>query len=181
MHKKKGGSPASDAVVKLVSPAAFDRLSNAFTNSVAAGGSASCRKKAIAKVDLNETSTARVMVYNKTGGKKAAATKKAPGKPKAKRPAAKKGGDASAVVNPSGPVGKLAVDAMPPPALPSNSGSSLNMSSIDAVTQDLISMNIETAPMMTKTTVFPESSFYRGPFALGGAKKAAGKKKPSKK
>jgi hypothetical protein len=161
---KKGGSLASDSVVKLVSPAAFESLNSMFSNKLSIGGGTNCNKRAIPKVNLNETANARMMVYNKSGGK---GNFKKTG-----------GGLIPNVVG--GPVGRMDSGFIPPPAVPSTSSTSLDMTSIPQSQQALLSMSIDTMHPIVKTTVFPETNMYKGPFAFGG-KSVASKSKPKAK
>ena len=67
-RKQKGGSTASDAVTKLVSPSTFELMNKQFTNDFKSTiGGASCRRKApcrAANVDMNRFPATSIMVHN---------------------------------------------------------------------------------------------------------------------
>jgi hypothetical protein len=64
----KGGSTASDAVIKHVPDAAFEMMNRQFTNDFAISGGARRSKRAAPKVDLNASSSMRMVIRNKKGG-----------------------------------------------------------------------------------------------------------------
>jgi hypothetical protein len=170
---KKGGSQASDSVSKLVTPQTYDNLSQMFSNEFTLTGG---RKSTVRKIDINEgLGGEKVMVYNMAtqGGK-------APAKKKAKKPAAKKGGAAPIPLYEK-PVGRMDNIPDPPAAVPSTSQSTLNMSPVPIVQQQLASQKISTMQPIVKNTVYPSLPLYDGPFALGGAKKSKAKTAPKKK
>lgn len=179
---KKGGSPASSEVVKLVTPEAFDNLSKMFDNTLSmSGGMGNTHKKLLAEsVDLNEKGP-NMMLFHKTGGKK-----KAPVKPK--KPAPKKkqkgGGDCGADVPPadglniSFNIPIKTPSSIPPGALPSTSQTTLSMSSVPFPQRALATQDVDVMTPMAKTVQFPENGQYDGPFAFGGAAKKKVAKKP---
>lgn len=77
--KLRGGSAASDAVVKLVPSGTFEHMNQMFSNDFAApkaGGAANRKKKASGggarktapKVDMNASAPTKMLVHNKKGG-----------------------------------------------------------------------------------------------------------------
>jgi hypothetical protein len=187
---RKGGSQSSNEVVSFVNPSAFEKLNQMFTNKVSFGGKG-C-KKTVQSIDLNEASNQKMMVYNKSGGKKTT-------KPKAKKVVKRKGlkgGDIPAAVpgqTCSTPqtdifsvydsvINSLAppTDPLPPPHTPAPSPSSLNYSIIPTSQQVLSKQPITTMNPITKTTVYPGDA-YQGKFALGGKPKVKRATKPKAK
>lgn len=67
-RKQKGGSTASDAVTKLVSPSTFEQMNKNFTNEFKSSiGGSSCRRKTSSKaanVDMNRFPATSIMVHN---------------------------------------------------------------------------------------------------------------------
>ena len=126
---KKGGSQASADVVKLVSPATFARMDAEFTDAFTATGGT---RKALIDVDINDTTGPKMMVYNKTGGKKkapAGAKKPVAAKPKPKVKPAKakakakphKGGDGTTTATTSATTSATTTTATCPTASTSSS------------------------------------------------------------
>jgi hypothetical protein len=188
---RKGGSQSSNEVVSFVNPSAFEKLNQMFTNKVSFGGKG-CRSKAVQSIDLNEASNQKMMVYNKSGGKKTT-------KPKAKKVVKRKGlkGGEAPAASPAATclipqtsisgiynslVNSLAppIDPLPPPSTPSPSPSSLNYSIIPTSQQVLSKQPINTMNPISKTTQFPGAA-YKGPFALGGKPKVKRATKPKAK
>jgi hypothetical protein len=78
--KLRGGSAASDAVVKLVPAGTFEQMNQTFSNDFAgpkAGGATANRKKKASgggarktapKVDMNASAPTKMLVHNKKGG-----------------------------------------------------------------------------------------------------------------
>jgi hypothetical protein len=172
--KKKGGSQASSAVTKLVSPAAFEKMNSMFSNTFSVSGGTNCRKKALQKVDINETSGTNMMVYNKTGGKKTQ-------KPRSKK--SQKGGTVTDIFS-NNTNNIINSRTMPPPAIPSDAPSYMNAKALSPNQQILISQGaaFKTMGPLVKTTAFPQTSA-DPTFAFGGAKgkKKAPAKRPKKK
>jgi hypothetical protein len=176
--KKKGGSQSSQEVVSFVNPSAFDKLNQMFTNKVSFGGG-NCRKHL---VDINESTDQKMMVYNKSGGKKKVA----------KKPKAKKGGSCPASSSASvtdyitGAFDQMSTafkrvdNPLPPASTPSASRSSLNMSIIPESQKMLTTEPVNTMGTMQKWTQYPQTTEYKGAFAFGGAKKKTKTTKPKK-
>ncbi len=165
--KKTGGSQASDAVTKLVTPSTYEHLSNMFSDKFSLTGG----RKLVKKIDVNETQNEKMMVYNISAGAK---------KKKPVKKMVKKGGSSIPIIDK--PVGRMDPITTPPAAVPSSSQSTLNMTPVSMVQQQLASQNITTMQPITKNTVYPSGvKMYDGPFALGGAKKKTTKKVQKKK
>lgn len=65
----KGGSTASDFVVKHIPDAAFEQMNRAFSNEFAISGGGGARiKKATPKIDMNASPTVKMVIRNKKGG-----------------------------------------------------------------------------------------------------------------
>lgn len=191
---KKGGSPASNNVVELVSPSAFENLNAMFTNKVTLSGG-NCRKNVLANIDLNELSNSKMTVFNKTGGKTKKVVTKAPVKKATSRKnvpkkLVKKGGStcSTSTSNTGNFLSNFAnniindtqsASSFPPATLPSRSSSSLDMGAIPDSQMMLATQDISTMSPIIKQTAFPAIDVYKGSFALGGAKKT--KKKSSAK
>ena len=202
--KKKGGSQSSSAVSNMVSGSEFTKMNSMFSDAIGGNTNVVARntnRKAFQNVDLNDTTDAKMMVYNKSGGKKKAA-------PKPRRKALK-GGDAtsttSATSTTATPVAAPAAASdlqswiaelpnvlnniygssvpntpLPPPHT-AGTTNQLNTSAISASQKLLVTQPINTMSPMSKTTTIPANSTYKGTgFAFGGGKKKAPKKAAKK-
>lgn len=203
MPVKRGGSQSSADVIKLVSPAAFDKLNAMFTNKVTLAGGNNAKRKMLQDVDLNDGSGAKMLVYNKAGGAKGAKKKAIPKKAAAKKAPAKgkalKGGDGSDIAASSTPSScliqspanfiKVPGPPLPPPyvATPPHGTDSCTA---QASQNMLASADVHTMSPIIKNTAFPTDPAYSGSFTFGGGKKKKPvglkkkkmeKKKPTKK
>lgn len=66
--KLKGGSTASDAVIKHVPDAAFEQMNRQFTNDFAISGGARRSKRVAPRIDLNAAPSMKMVIRNKKGG-----------------------------------------------------------------------------------------------------------------
>jgi len=65
----KGGSTASDAVIKHVPDTAFEQMNRQFTNDFAiSGGARRSIKRAAPRIDLNAAPSMKMVIRNKKGG-----------------------------------------------------------------------------------------------------------------
>ncbi len=64
----KGGSTASDAVIKHVPDSAFEQMNRQFTNDFTISGGARRSKRAAPRIDLNAAPSVRMVIRNKKGG-----------------------------------------------------------------------------------------------------------------
>ena len=172
---KKGGSRASADVVKRVSPTAFSRLNGEFTNVI--GGQRNA--KALLNVNLNDA-TDKMMVYNKSGGKK----RKAPEALKRKK-RVQKGGDATAtswqswigelptvITNSLNSIYNSSVNTVPPAHIATKPYVSLDTKPISPPQQMLARDSISVMGPIQKTNQIPMNSTYKGSnFSFGGGKK----------
>lgn len=185
---KKGGSQASAHVTSLVSEQAFAKLNSMFTNQLTLEGGNVGGKRFLQDFDMNEPSQQKMMVFNKTGGKKTSKPKTS-SKTKAPKKMNKKGG-AAELSPPQNDVqfsdlfesmmAKLSTpsSSLPPPETSASAPSSLDMSSIPASQRALSTQDITTMNPIVKQTYFPNNTMYKdGNFAFGGAKKRTKKTK----
>jgi hypothetical protein len=139
-------------------------MNKMFTNKISISGGTNCnRRKALHNVDMNETSSQKMFVYNKHGGKKLKGGSDCP-----------TCGIKSYVSNLFKPLTSTGPIA-PPPALPSNVPV-INLKSIPASQQMLMTQEISTMNPMNKFVEYPTDTTgstvaaYKGPFSYGGAK-----------
>jgi hypothetical protein len=166
---KTGGSAASEAVVNLVPPSAFENLSSMFSNLFYGGSKNTNTNKVLSSLDMNEKPTQKMFIHsnsNITGGKKPKSKAKKTVKPKPK----KGGSSITPIINKPIPNGTV----------PEPSSSGLSMKGISPSQQFLASQDISSMKPVMKATVFPSS--YSGSFSFGGAKtKKTQKTKKTKK
>lgn len=150
--KKKGGSLASNSVVKMVSPKTFETLNAMFDNKVSLSGGCGCGMYGGGKPSKSKSSkTSRGADLVKKGG------------------ACKDALPSSFAHVPSNGV-------------PASMPGSLPKSPYTPPAQSLLNKVIPSSAPMTKTTYFPVTPEYKGPFSFGGKPKSVSKEcKPNPK